>query len=276
MKNNRKKLLATFLSIILPGSGQLFKGQKYKVVIGYSIFFLLPILFFSLKLQYYFIGLVILIMSLVTLYFMNIIDAFVGKAQQTNKNKLLSKWIVIFPILFFAIDAYAISKHLNNENTLGIRVFKVQSGSMIPTCKIGDMIVYSIDYYNSTDIQRGDIITFNHIRPNITKRAIALPGDTVEIKNKELYINNDLIDEPYVVFLGNQNIVSEFNRMHHIDNFAQKVIPENKLFVLGDNRDNSFDSRDPTFGLIDIKSVNYKPLFILWSKDMSRIGEKLK
>lgn len=277
MKPNSKKLLATILSILVPGAGQIFKGQKYKAFIGYSIFFLLPILFFALKLQYYFVGFILLIMSLVALYFINIFDAFFGKiAQQTNKKILLGKWIVFFPILFFVIDAYAISKHLNNEDILGIRVFKVPSGSMIPTCKIGDMIVFSINYYKSVDIQMGDIVTFNHNLPNIIKRAIAFPGDTVEIRNKELYINTDLINEPYVVFLGKQNIVSEFNRMHQFDNFIQKVIPENKLFVLGDNRDISYDSRDPSFGLIDIKSVNHKPLFILWSKDKSRIGKKIK
>ena len=147
---------------------------------------------------------------------------------------------------------------------------------MIPTCKISDVIVFSLDYYNSKEIQRGDIITYNHLKPSTIKRAVAFPGDTVEIKNKKIYINNELINEPYAVFSDKNKNVSKFNKLHSADNCGPLIIPKNKIFVLGDNRDSSYDSRDPGFGFVDINSLNHKPLYILWSRDKSRIGKQIK
>ncbi len=102
---------------------------------------------------------------------------------------------------------------------------------MIPTCNIGDIIIFRQNYYKNHDIRMGDIITFNHHKPNIIKRAIAFAGDTVEIKNKELYINSELINESYAVFSGKQNIVKQFNKLHRMEDFGPIVIPKNKIFV---------------------------------------------
>ena len=71
------------------GVGQIIKTQRYKALIGYSLFFLLPIIFFLFKLQFSFSGIITLILSLIILYFINIFDAFFSKADQKINNKIL-------------------------------------------------------------------------------------------------------------------------------------------------------------------------------------------
>ena len=124
--------------------------------------------------------------------------------------------------------------------------FTVRQTSMLETLHNGDVVVVSRMYSMHKDFQRGDIIVF-YLRDKkdgegeyLVKRIIGLPGETVEIHNGVVYINGHVIKEPYVVHKDSSN-------------FGPYTVPPGKLFVLGDNRPASRDSR--FFGAIDESSV---------------------
>lgn len=128
----------------------------------------------------------------------------------------------------------------------------VDGTSMYPTLQNGDKLVLSLNSYKNHNPEYGDIIIIKRDDLSVkylVKRVIGVPGDAIDIKNNELYINGHIIDEPYI----NEKMMTEDLSL---------VVPDGKLFVMGDNRNHSLDGRSPTVGLIDIDTQVYaKTLF---------------
>lgn len=174
--------------------------------------------------------------------------------------------IVVALLLAFVIRAFV------------VQAFKIPSGSMLQTLQIGDhLLVTKFAYdvrlpstvwldttdgkvlYKAGDPERGDIIVFKYPedeRKDFIKRVIGLPGETVEIRNKVVYINGQEIDEPYVQHTKADNIPVR-------DNFGPYVVPEGEYFVMGDNREGSHDSR--WWGPVKRSKIVGKALIIYWS-----------
>lgn len=167
-----------------------------------------------------------------------------------------------------------------------IEAFKIPSGSMIPTLRIGDHLLVSklsyglriLGFTNSQFLwsmpHRGDIVVFT--RPddettledeseiNLIKRVIGLPGDTVEVRNTSVFINNERLDEPYAVW--DEGGIRE-------GNFGPERVPEGSVLLLGDNRDHSKDSRFWQNPFVDVHRIKGRALIVYWSFDSySRIG----
>lgn len=139
------------------------------------------------------------------------------------------------------------------------------SGSMKPTLLVGDHIIADKSLKNLGEIERGDILVFVYPpdpRKDFVKRAIGLPGDLIEIIDKALYINERLFKENYVIHTDAHIFPANKNPR---DNFGPFSVPEKSLFVLGDNRDASFDSR--FWGIVDLGKVKGKVTKIYWSWD---------
>lgn len=138
-----------------------------------------------------------------------------------------------------------------------VRPTIVQQHSMEDTLHENDYIFLNRQAYNFGDIHHGDIFVFKHIPPlgspdtekNLIKRVIGLPGDVVEIHDGNVYVNGEELDDSYT---------KDGYTEGHMD--AMKI-PDNYIFALGDNRQNSFDSRDPLLGLIDMRDVIGKAVF---------------
>lgn len=110
----------------------------------------------------------------------------------------------------------------------------IPSESMLPTLRIGDRLIVEKISYKFGAIDRGDIVVFkappaSHLEEVMIKRVIALPGETVSIKDGVVYINGIPLEEP------------ELEKPR--EDFNPVTVPENSIFVMGDNRNNSFDSR---------------------------------
>lgn len=147
--------------------------------------------------------------------------------------------------------------------TFVVQAFKIPSGAMKSTLLIGDRILVNKYIYKFKSPQRGDIIVFKYPKdPNkdFIKRVIAGSGDIIEIKNKKVYINNDLINENYVNHYDSRILTDNFKQR---DNFGPVTVLENSYFVMGDNRDNSLDSR--FWGFVESKSIKGKAFIIYWS-----------
>jgi signal peptidase I len=161
--------------------------------------------------------------------------------------------------------------------TFIVQAFKIPSGSMIPTLQIGDHILvnklaygirvplyghYLVDFGK---VQRGDVIVFifpEDRSKDFIKRVVAVAGDTVEIRGKKISINGKPVEDPHAHFEGDdpQNVLPASR-----DDFGPTRVPENQLFVMGDNRDRSYDSR--FWGFVNLSDVRGKAFLIYWSWD---------
>ena len=159
--------------------------------------------------------------------------------------------------------------------TFVIQAYKIPSGSMKPTLQIGDHILVSkfnygvkIPFLRSTLIpigtpKRGDILVFIYPEDrskDFIKRVIGLPGDTIEIRNKKIFLNSLPLNDTHGVYVDNLIIPGSVQPR---DNFGPVTVPEDSIFVMGDNRDESYDSR--FWGFVKMKDVLGKALIIYWS-----------
>lgn len=156
-----------------------------------------------------------------------------------------------------------------------VQAFKIPSGSMIPTLLIGDHLfvnkfIYGvkIPYFRKTiipvqDPQRGDVVVFIYPQDrskDFIKRVIGISGDKIEMKDKKLFLNDQPCDDPYGIYDDEAVYPAEAQPR---DNFGPVVVPQNSLFVMGDNRDNSMDSR--FWGFVDLQDVQGKAFILYWS-----------
>jgi len=159
--------------------------------------------------------------------------------------------------------------------TFVIQAYKIPSGSMKPTLLIGDHILVTKFNYGvklplirSTVIpvgspRRGDIVVFIYPEDrskDFIKRLIGLPGDTIEVRDKKILVNGLPWSDAYGVNVDSQIIPGSIQPR---DNFGPVTVPEGSLFVMGDNRDESYDSR--FWGFVPMKEVLGKALIIYWS-----------
>ena len=143
----------------------------------------------------------------------------------------------------------------------------VQQESMQPNFYSGDYLITSRQAYRLFgQPERGDVIVFkSHLydekgkQKNLIKRIIGLPGDTVEIKNGDVYINGELLQEEYV---AEQGLSGEMEAV---------TVPEGRLFVMGDNRRVSQDSRSPEVGTIEMDSIVAKAVLRLYPFNQIRV-----
>ena len=159
-----------------------------------------------------------------------------------------------------------------------VQAFKIPSGSMKPTLLIGDHLlvnkfIYGVKmpYMRNTlvpiqDPKRGDIVVFIYPEDrskDFIKRVIGIAGDTIEIRNKKIFLNGLPFDDKHGVYVEGTIIIPA--SIQPRDNFGPVTVPPGKLFVMGDNRDQSYDSR--FWGFVDLKDVMGKAFIIYWSRN---------
>jgi signal peptidase I len=138
-----------------------------------------------------------------------------------------------------------------------LAAFYIPSESMVPTLEKGDRVLVNKLSYKVHDVNRGDVVVFER-PPNepdngikdLIKRVVGLPGETVEVRNCKVLINGNQLDEPYV------------KQWTRTCTFAPKTVGDNEVFVMGDNRDDSQDSR--FFGPISQDLIVGRAFVIVW------------
>jgi len=162
-----------------------------------------------------------------------------------------------------------------------VQAFKIPTGSMENNLLIGDHLLVNKFIFGPaatgaermllpvTPVQRGDVVVFKYPEDperDFIKRVIGLPGETLEVRDKKVYIDGKPLDESYVHYIqplgGGQH---EFTSFDVRDRYGPVAVPDGHYFVMGDNRDNSQDSR--YWGFLPRHYVKGKALLIYWSYD---------
>ena len=286
----RRPWLAALLSFLAPGVGQLYNGDPRR---GWSLF----ALFVGLEMTEAFIipqaaliavfaGLLLITLGELALRIATAIQAFrlarrIGATQITWYQHA---WICVLLVLPMSIaDAAAAPEY---------KMFYIPSGAMTPTMLVGNYVNVDKTYYRSYSAERGDVVVFKLPTDNSTvwiKRVIGLPGDHIQMKNGILYINDQPCPrkriEDFLYHEGNgmviplaQYIETLPNGVQHplikmgdngpLDNTQVYDVLTGKYFMMGDNRDNSRDSRIlSAFGYVPAGNVIGRAEFIYFSTD---------
>lgn len=151
---------------------------------------------------------------------------------------------------------------------------------MLPTLQIGDHLLVNKFIYGVRlpftgsmlipfkEPGRGDVVVFKFPKDrsvDYIKRVIGTPGDTVEVRDKRVYINGEPVDDPHA-HISTPSVLSAGASPR--DNFGPVLVPEGRIFVMGDNRDNSFDSR--FWGFVEQKDILGKAFILYWSWDIEQ------
>jgi len=265
----RKPIIAFLLSFITPGLGQMYNGRLKRGIILYLIELLMVVvlIFSGLFLKFYgaIISLLIILGFTIFIWLNALFDAIKREVPLKPSNKWYI-YLVIFLINGFVIQPVVSSAIKKNI----VKAYKFPSISMEPTLFPGDYFIVNMRCYKSEKPKRGDIIIFEFpIDPSkdFIKRVIATEGEKVEIIENRIYINDKLIDDPWGHF-----VTRSF--LQRMEDFGPVVVPKDCLFVLGDNRDNSEDSR--FWGFVNVKKVKGKALYLYWAEDKTRIENEIK
>ncbi len=169
--------------------------------------------------------------------------------------------------------------------TFIVQAFKIPTGSMEPNLLIGDHLLVNKFVFAPTEaraerailpvaaVKRGDVVVFKFPEEpdrDFIKRVIGLPGETVELRDRHVYINGKPIDEPYAHYLPRPEepalyeVTAEDVRAH----YGPVTVPANQYFMMGDNRDNSQDSR--YWGFLPRDYIKGRALMIYWSYEADR------
>jgi signal peptidase I len=170
--------------------------------------------------------------------------------------------------------------------TFVLQAFKIPTGSMENNLLIGDHLLVNKFAMGPTatalertllpvaTIHRGDVLVFKFpVEPDrdFIKRVIGLPGETLEVRDKKVYIDGKPLDEPYVHFLDSSTTPSAFREVTSVevrDRYGPVVVPPDQYFMMGDNRDNSLDSR--FWGFLRREYIKGKAVMIYWSYEAGR------
>jgi len=260
----RKWWLAGLLSLITPGLGQIYNGQMKKGILLFAIpqISLLPAIYVLLDritIAYIITGFLIIVS-----YRVGVIADAILVARRTNATYSLKKYNKWYVYILVILISTCFSLYIRHSYA---QAFRLPSASMEPTLLVGDYLL--IDKRSSVrNAQRGDLIVFEYPEDktkDYLKRVIAMAGDKVEIHDKKLFVNDKLQDEPYVIHNDNFIIPGSIQPR---DNFGPITVPPDSVFVMGDNRDHSFDSR--FWGPVSKSKIKGKTISIYWSWDKEK------
>jgi len=264
----RKPLIAGILSLIQPGLGQVYNGEIRKAILIYIIpILLIPGMILCLNNEFIRVFLVSYVVLGSAYYALVFIDS-VKTARQLSNNYTPKKYNKLIAYIGISVLVVIVSQSIGLAvKTNIIQAFRFPSGSMEPTVLIGDHIL--VDRRDAAkNPNRGDLIVFQYPKDpakDFVKRVVAIGGDKVEIKDKVLYVNGNEVKEPYVSHQETNMIPASQNPR---DNYGPQVIPNDSYFVLGDNRDKSYDSR--FWGAVSKDKVKGTVKNLYWSWDKAK------
>ncbi len=270
-KKKRNPFLAALLSLIFIGLGQVYNGKAGLGIVFFLVSGALFLLWGALGWPHHFIGLVAFAIADIALWLFIAVHAFIQARRMGEiELKRYQKTAVYAFFIVISLGSIFVPARTWMSPLLGVSPYKMVGTSMLPTLQEDDFLMTNPRAYHSQAPKRGDLIIFENPRNrkvHFIMRVVAHEGETVELKNKQVFIDGEPLQEPYKVHEDAAVVKTR-------DNFGPLKIPTGHCFVLGDNRGNSYDSR--FWGPLPLANVKGKALYIYWAKDKKRIGLTLK
>lgn len=267
----RNPFLAALLSLAFTGLGQVYNG---KAALGIVFFLISGALFLLWGVSggpHHFIGLVAYAIVGIVLWLFIAVHAFIqARRMGETELKRYQRTAVYAFFILVSLGSNFVPARMWMSPFLGISPYKMATASMRPTLQKADFLMTNPRAYRNQAPQRGDLVNFEYPRDSTKQfvmRVIATEGETVEIKDQRVYIDGEPLQESYKI---HEALAADSIR----DNFAPLRVPAGHCFVLGDNRDNSYDSR--FWGALPLANIKGQALYIYWAKDKKRIGLTLK
>jgi len=258
----KRRILAAAVSPILPGAGHWLLGDKRRAVLFLALFLVLGLCFWPLRVPKSFVGLLFLMWAVMLVCTVAAWSALrVSSASSTRG----PRWWLLFLMPLALLISFAHSNGL--LRVAGFQIFDVPSTGMQPTVLNADQIMIDLRQYRDAKPKPHDIVVFRKDGLFFIKRAVAVGGDRIESKAGVLFVNGRPLEEPYVQHLGNP--------LPEMLDFGPTQIPPGELFVVGDNRDVSRDSRLPDFGPVGEQNLVGKALYVIRSTS-HRYGTDLR
>ena len=270
-QKKRRPIIAFVLSLLTPGLGQLYNGQIKRATIFYlGMLSVVTILILS-GLVSTFWGHIFVLAVAIAFFLFVMIDAL-HNATRLKEIRIRSynRWYIY--LIISLISYFAIAPLI--KSIVPFKGYKVPASSMQPTLFVGDYFIVDKAFYGNKEPERKDIVVFRYPvdpKKEFIKRVIGLPGDKIEIQGRQVIVNDQPLEENYVFTSHTASSPTKHNVRDH---FGPLIVPDRKLFVLGDNRDHSLDSR--FWGFVDISDLTGKALYIYWAKDRGRIGKEIR
>jgi signal peptidase I len=303
-KNKRWPWLAVTLSVIMAGLGHIYCGRFVKgLVLAFLTCIFVPVLFGTLSVSNSSVRIAVIIISFsvsMVIWLVAIIDSWYTAKHTADSYTLkdYNRWYVY--VLLVLMGTGGSTQIAFNVRKNILEAFRVPVASNYPTIVPNDRFLANKLAYKTSDPKRGDLVVFinpENRRINYIKRVVAIAGDTVEIKDGQLYINDEKLQRQMLAQSTLDNIrikvrgeplegdvfyETNGNAKYKIflagpphnqasSDFAKITVPAHHCFVLGDNRNLSQDSRH--FGPIPLATVKGRADYLYWpAKDWSRFG----
>lgn len=301
-ENKRWPWVAVTLSVIMTGLGHIYCGRIVKgLVLAFISCILTPFLFGVFSVSHSTIRIAVIIVTLLAssvIWLYAIIDsAYIAeRIKESYTPKDYNRWYVY--VILILMGTGGSTQIAFNVRTFYLQAFRVPVASNYPTMIPNDRFLANKIAYKNSDPQKGDLVVFTNPqdrRQNYIKRVVAVAGETVEIRNGEIYVNDQKLNRKKLpqstldgirIQVGDKPLEGEvceetngsakykiFLADHKAPgDFAKMTIPDHHCFVLGDNRNLSKDSRH--FGPIPLGTIIGRADFLYFpAKDWSRFGK---
>lgn len=275
-KNPRRPWLAVVLTLLAPGLGQLYAGEARKgtlLMLGFDSLFAGMLL---LKVPRSFPGLIVFFLALLGLLGWTAWDAArISHYRPIYTLRPFNRWYLY--ILLTVAGGLLASQIIRLSP---IRTFRLVSANMEPSIHEGDRFIADLARYDGAAPVRGEVVLFERsdVRGNWSvARVIALPGEEIRVRNKRVFLNGQPLSDPWAHHTDPQiysiNALSP-GPFRQRDQYPARIVPEGSVFLMGDSRDNSYDSR--FLGPVPVSALRGRALYVYWSEDRSRIGRSLR
>jgi signal peptidase I len=254
---------AAVLSCFIPGSGEFLVGNARRGAIHLAFLIALIAMYWPLRLPRHYWALVLLVYWMFALWVVSAITAL-----RTKRSPYLraSWWwlVLVLPILYGGANLAGWSL----VRVSGLRPFQVPSNSMAPTIKERERLVADMRAFRNSPPKVGDPVVFRHNGILLVKRVVAVSGDVVAGDASGFTVNGKKPDEPYAYYERSEPMDSE--------PFEPTKLAPGELFLVGDNRENSYDSRISGFGSVHVSDVLGRPLYLYLTKPAERNGKPIR
>ncbi len=218
-----------------------------------------------------------------------------SRRQPDYKLRWYNRWWVYLGTLLISSALSFLPDVLGGPAAQNVRTFSIPSVSGAPALQVGDYILVDNSAYRQENPSRGDVVVFTLPRDeNVTwiKRVIGLPGDRVQMKDGKLFLNETMVTREAAGKYASPDDPAHDRFREHLpggrsyytldrgqsagDNTPVVTVPAGHYFMLGDNRDNSADSRFPNIGLVPRAHILARATIIIFAGDLKRIGNRIE